>query len=152
MRSTICLAAEIRETVKPCNMMNIHTKRFLIIAALLGAGSIVIAAIGAHAIYDRLVSAERLETFNKAIDYSTTGALTLAAIAALQQALPQVKFFISGYLITLGTLLFSGSLFIYIVTDYRPVTALTPIGGTLLIIAWLSLGIIAVRQKTHNAS
>lgn len=127
--------------------MNLHSKILLLIAGLYGAIGVAVAAVGAHALHDMLVSMQRLDTFTKAVDYTTTGALALAAIAALQINAINAKFFFSGYLIAAGTLLFSGSLFIYVLADYRPITAATPWGGVLLIIGWLSLAVVACFHK-----
>lgn len=46
---------------------------------------------------------------------------------------------IAGWSLFLGTLLFSGSLYILVLTGHRWLGAITPIGGTLFIIGWLSL-------------
>ena len=50
----------------------------------------------------------------------------------------------AGYSFTLGTIIFSGSLYILCLTGITKFGAITPIGGVLLILGWifLSFGII----------
>lgn len=133
--------------------MTIHSKLLLIFAGLFGAASISLAAIGEHSWQALLIESQQLNTFRKAVDYVMTGAITLAAIAAVQMALPNGKFFISGYLITLGTLLFSGTLFIMTIfkLEFSMIVFAAPIGGTLMIISWLSIAVIALftRHQHH---
>ncbi len=122
-----------------------HQKIQLMFAALFGALSIIMASVGAHALHEQLQSAHLLVTFHKAVDYAMYHALALMAIVVLQQCFPKVRFWLVGYLWVLGTVLFSGSLFLHTVAGWHRLTALTPVGGTLMIVGWLLLAIFAYR-------
>ncbi len=124
--------------------INTHQRIILFFAGLFGALSVALAAAGAHAFYDRLAAHQQLLTFAKAVDYAMYGALALLAVVALSVLLSSKLLLISGYLLALGTLLFSGSLFLSTLAGIENITKVTPIGGTLLIIAWLSVVIIAI--------
>lgn len=129
-------------------MINKHSKILILFASIFAASSVTLAAVGAHAMHARLLADNQVVTFDKAVDYAMYGGLALLGIAVLNQLLPTIKCFISGYLLLLGTLLFSGSLFLSTMAGLSRITMLTPIGGTLLIIGWLSLGVLVALTKT----
>lgn len=126
--------------------MNIHQRFLLFFAALYGAVSVIMAALGTHAFYALLVANHQVETFDKAVDYAMYGALVLLAVVALSRLFSSKVMLISGYLFAVGTFLFSLSLFLYTLAGLNALTALTPIGGTTLIIAWLLLGAAVFRR------
>lgn len=119
--------------------MNKHQRILLFCAALLGANSVALAAFGAHALYAMLLANHHVETFGKAVDYAMYGALALLGIVVLDKVFNHRGLLLIGYVLALGTLLFSGTLFLYTMLGMKALTALTPVGGTLLIIAWLGL-------------
>ncbi len=126
-------------------MQSQHQKIQLMFAALFGAMSITMASIGAHALHEQLQSANLLVTFHKAVNYAMYHALALMAIVALQQCFPQTRFWLVGYIWVLGTVLFSGSLFLHTMAGWHHLTVFTPVGGTLMIVGWILLGIFASR-------
>ncbi len=123
--------------------MNKHQRILLFFAGLFGAASVALAAIGAHAFYATLVANHHVETFGKAVDYAIYGAVALLAVVALSKTFSSKMILIGGYLLALGTLLFSGSLFLHTIAGIHALIAITPIGGTTLIIAWLFIAISA---------
>lgn len=127
--------------------MTIHQRILLLLAALFGAFSVALAAVGAHAFHETLLANQQVDTFAKAVDYAMYGALALLAVVALSQLFSEKLLIIGGYLLALGTVLFSGSLFLYTMAGMKFLTAVTPIGGTLLIVAWLVLGVAALRYR-----
>lgn len=129
-------------------MLNKHTKLLLLLAAVLGAASVALAAIGMHALHAKLSTFGMLSTFSKAVNYAMYGALSVLAIGALQQFVEGSKFYISGYLLALGTLLFSGSLLLLSTATSGRFIWLTPWGGSLMILGWLSIGIIALFTRS----
>ncbi len=122
--------------------MNTHQKIQLVIAALFGASSIALAAAGAHAFHDTLLAEGLLTTFKKAVNYAQYHALALLALVALQQLFTTARFHWVGYAMALGTALFSGSLLLHTLAGWHGIVFLTPVGGTLLIVAWLLLGVL----------
>lgn len=125
-------------------MMNKHHRILLFFAGLLGAASVGLAAAGAHGFHDSLAAHQQLGTFAKAVDYAMYGALALVGVVALSASLVNRWFLLSGYVVLAGTLLFSGSLFLYTLAGLDAVTSVTPVGGMLLIVAWLSIAVIAI--------
>lgn len=127
--------------------MNKQSRILLVFSGVFGTASVAMGALGAHAFHDLLMSGQSLDSYEKAVDYAMYGALALLAIAILHQRLPNVRFFLSGYLALLGTLLFSGSLFISTLTGVKEITFLTPWGGMSLIFSWLLLALLAAFSK-----
>ncbi len=130
--------------------MNNHSRILLIFSGILGAGSVAMGAVGAHAIYQTLLAKHLVETYGKAVDYAMYGALALLGVAVLQQLLPKARFFLSGYLIAFGSFCFSGTIFIYIFWGIKNITMFTPWGGTSLIIAWVLLALLAIFNKSSQ--
>ena len=46
-----------------------------------------------------------------------------------------------------GVLIFSGTLYAMALTDARWLGAVTPLGGSLMILGWLALGVQALRRR-----
>lgn len=126
--------------------MNIHQRILLFSAGLYGAISVALAAVGAHAFHLILLANQQVETFAKAVDYAIYGALALLGTVALSKLFSSKLALISGYLFAIGTLLFSGSLFCYTLADMKVLTAFTPVGGTILIVAWFVLATVALER------
>jgi uncharacterized membrane protein YgdD (TMEM256/DUF423 family) len=49
----------------------------------------------------------------------------------------------AGWAILLGTVLFSGSLYLMVLTGVKPLGMITPFGGIAFLLGWLLLGIAA---------
>jgi len=52
----------------------------------------------------------------------------------------------SGLLLTLGILLFSGSLYILALTGIKVIGAITPIGGVAFVLGWVFLAIACLKH------
>ena len=118
----------------PINIPN-TTRLFLIIASLLGATGVALGAYASHGL-SSWASIEQIGYFQLAVTYQLFHAIALLAVCIL-------SFFISSYFLiaskiafVLGVVLFSGSLYLYVLTGTKILGAITPIGGLLLIIAW----------------
>jgi uncharacterized membrane protein YgdD (TMEM256/DUF423 family) len=116
-------------------------KRFLIIAAYLGALSVALGAFGAHTLKDHLTQ-QALNTFETAVRYQFYHVFALALTGILYKTYPNVTLRYAGNLFILGIIFFSGSLYALIIlgtTNFVWIGAITPLGGTLFITAWILL-------------
>jgi uncharacterized membrane protein YgdD (TMEM256/DUF423 family) len=104
------------------------------LAALIGASAVALGAFGAHALQDHLLLSNRLGTWETATVYHLTHTLLLLFLAQHFDARPLPYFLCLG-----GILVFSGSLYLLCLSGWTLLGAITPIGGLLLIAAWLSL-------------
>jgi uncharacterized membrane protein YgdD (TMEM256/DUF423 family) len=110
------------------------------LSAFLGATGVAAGAIGAHFIKGRL-AAEQFEHFVTANTYQMYHALALLALAGLLLHGKGICTTLAGWAFVLGTLLFSGSLYAYVLTGstIKLFVMITPFGGSLLIIGWATL-------------
>lgn len=112
---------------------------FLVAGALSAAVAVMLGAFGAHALRGRL-AADLLAIYQTASQYHVYHALGLLAVGLLALHVPTSSALRwSGWLMLLGTALFSGSLYALAITGQRWLGAITPLGGTAWIAAWLLL-------------
>ena len=84
----------------------------------------------------------RLETFETGVRYQMYHALALLLTGLALNAYPnKTPGILAGWLFLLGTLLFSGSLYLLVATGKRLWGAITPLGGVAFIAAWLCLAL-----------
>lgn len=113
-------------------------RTFALIGALLGFLGVGAGAFGAHALRARLAPAD-LEIFETAARYQMYHALALIAAAWVVERWPGSAATASGWLFLTGTLVFSGSLYVLVLTGTRWLGAVTPLGGGALLAGWLAL-------------
>ena len=119
-------------------------KIFLITGAALAGLGVAIGAFGAHALKDLLEATNRIGTFETAVKYQMYHALALILLAILMQRFDHRLFTWAGYSFIIGTLFFSGSLYILCLSGIGKWGMITPLGGLGLILGWifLILGVI----------
>ena len=118
-------------------MKSIKHKKIAIIGATLCLLAVAIGAFGAHALKDILLANQRESVFELANRYQFYHGLTLLVLAALYQNISSVKSpNLIATLMTLGVLIFSVSLYLLAITNVTWLGAITPIGGTLMIVGW----------------
>ena len=124
-------------------------KTILIVGLLLGMLAVIFGAFGAHAL-KKVLAPEELSTFETGVKYQMYHALFLILLSMLALADGTKKTVF--YLITLGVVLFSFSIYLLATNnltafDFRKIGFITPIGGSLLIAAW---GYLIFRILTKN--
>lgn len=120
--------------------MNIMSRLFLLIGASSAGLSVALGAVGAH----RLQADNPLfrQWFETAVQYQQLHAVGLLCTGMLLQRLPASGWIrLAGVLMVLGTLLFSGNLYLRTLLDFHVFHAVTPAGGMALISAWCCLAI-----------
>ena len=113
-------------------------KGYIIIASLFAALAILFGAFGSHALKERL-SAQSLEVYDIATRYLMFHALGIFLIALLGFQLPKESLEIPVIMMIIGSSIFSGSLYLIAMLDFKKLGMVTPIGGLLLIVSWLLL-------------
>jgi len=114
-------------------MTNSIQHKILLISAIFGALAVVAGAFGAHALAERIPSTS-LEVWKTAVLYQFIHVL---AILSLKAHVRTILYWFSGIL------LFSGSLYVLSTSGLHSVNLswlgpVTPIGGLLFILGWLS--------------
>ena len=101
---------------------------------LLGLG-VMFGAFGAHALKTSL-SPKMLETFETGVRYQMYHGLGLLAVACAIGRWPERRLTPAAILLVTGTVIFSGSLYVLVLTGTRWLGAVTPVGGVMLIAGW----------------
>lgn len=114
----------------------------LIIASIFGISAIILGAFGAH-LFKKKISADKLASFEVGVRYQMYSALTLL-ILGFHLDFDLYSERLAIYTITLGTILFSCSIYLLSFADYwkknlKFLGPITPLGGLLMIIGWASL-------------
>ena len=112
-----------------------HSRYLLQLGAVLAMFSVIFGAFGAHIIKD-VVTIDRFATYQTAVEYQFWHALGLLAVALAGGRMEKGRWYLAGLLLFIGTLIFSGSLYLLVFTGISWLGAITPIGGTLMIIGW----------------
>ena len=103
---------------------------FVIFGALSAFIGVAAGAFGAHGLKSRL-SAEMLSVFEVGVRYQMYHAFALIAAAWMQSKWPSSLVKTGGWLFVIGTVLFSGSLYLLSVSGTGWLGAITPLGGRL---------------------
>lgn len=103
--------------------------------------AVMLGAFGAHALKSRL-SSDMMDIFQTGVQYHFYHALGLLAVGVIAYHLPDSAWLKwSGWLMLAGIVIFSGSLYILSISGIKWLGAITPIGGTAFIVAWVLLTI-----------
>lgn len=114
-------------------------KLFLILGAINACLTVALGAFGAHALEGKIPQ-KYIETWQTGVQYQMFHALGLFVVAFVMDKLPQTNLITwSGWLMFIGILLFSGSLYVLSVTQIKVLGAITPLGGVSFIVAWILL-------------
>ena len=114
------------------------------IAALAGFLAVLLGAFGAHGLESILERNNRVETWHTAALYHIVHAAVLLGLA--YRAPLRIGPFIA---FLCGMVFFSGSLYIYAITNLRWLVAITPVGGVSLLAGWAWL--IVLPESNENS-
>ena len=103
--------------------------------------AVALGAFGAHGLKSR-VSAEMLAVWQTAVLYHLVHALGLLLVGLLTLHLPVRA---GGWTLLAGIVLFSGSLYLMVLTGIRPLGMVTPLGGVAFLAGWLLLALAALK-------
>ncbi len=127
-------------------------KTFLILGAIFGALAVALGAFAAHGL-KKIADSDTVNVFHTGVEYQFYHALALLAVGILYVQFPSAWLQRCGWCLTIGTILFSGSLYLITVLKVSgsgslgPAGILTPIGGLFFIVGWIFL-LIGLLQKT----
>ena len=129
---------------------------WLAIAGVLGASGVGLGAYASHGlgfIADAAAREAARNTLQLAVQQHMLHALALVGIAALAARWHSRALCIAGVLMVLGTVLFSGLIYLRILAGVEALRPLVPWGGTCLIAGWLALVVAACTARSNlNAS
>lgn len=117
----------------------------LLVAALLGVSAVGLGAFGAHGLKSRL--GESIGTWDTAVLYHLVHAVAVLGVAALLRTSPDASLLRgAGWAMSVGVILFSGSLYWLALGGPRLLGPVTPLGGLAFLIGWTLIGVHAARS------
>ena len=125
-------------------------RRIFAAGSVLAGLGVVFGAFGAHALKASL-SPEMLSTFETGVRYQMYHALGLLALAWAVSCWPERRLSAAAWMLLAGTAVFSGSLYLLVLTGARWFGAITPFGGALLIAGWVFVAWRLVGSKPRSA-
>lgn len=125
-------------------------RKILIAGAVLGVLSVVLGAFAAHGLKP-LIAIESMQTFETGVRYQMYHAILLLFVGNTA-ILPQKAKKLILLLVIFGVLLFSGSIYglatnMLTSFDFKSIAFVTPLGGLLLISAWVVMLVTFIRVK-----
>jgi uncharacterized membrane protein YgdD (TMEM256/DUF423 family) len=114
-------------------------KKIIATGAIFGMLAIILGAFGAHAL-KKVLTIDQLSTFETGVKYQMYHALFLLFIGLA--SIPQKAKKAIYYLVVIGVIFFSGSIYLLATNglftsfDFKTIGFITPIGGFLLILSW----------------
>jgi len=93
----------------------------------------------------------QVDYFKTAVFYQLLHAIALFSFSLLSIVVRNKLITASQIFCTIGILLFSGSLYAYVITGTKMLGIITPVGGLCLILSW-SLVVIALSVKSRHTA
>ena len=123
------------------------SKVMLLVGAVFGALSVTFGAFGAHYLSEivggKLLSPEvwlqMQQNWETASRYLMYHALAIVACGLLAHARPSLSLSIACWFFIVGVAIFSGMIYVLVLTKIKWLGAIVPIGGLLMIFGWIAL-------------
>ena len=110
-------------------------RKWLLLCCGFGFLYVALGAFGAHALKDS-ITPDKMKVLSTANQYLGFHALSLGILGVFAKLNPQQNTKWVGILFCSGIFFFSGSLYLYVLCGFRWAAMITPLGGTLFLIAW----------------
>ena len=115
-------------------------------AAVNGFLAVMLGAFMSHSLEETITS-ELLTIFQIGVSYHMYHSLAALAVGILSHIFPKVRLLkLSAYSFLLGIVFFSGSLYLLALTELPMIGLITPIGGALFILGWITLCIFGAEK------
>ena len=129
----------------------IRKKKIAVLGGILLTISIILGALGAHAL-KKVLGPDQLQSFNVATHYLTIHGLAFLILSMIRAEVDKAV-----QLLLYGLVLFSGSIYTFTILSYAKVNVsyfglITPLGGIMMIAAWIFITIALAQAKEHKSS
>jgi uncharacterized membrane protein YgdD (TMEM256/DUF423 family) len=129
-------------------------KNYIAIGGIIAALAVLFGALGAHWLRSN-ISMVDLQNFETAVRYQMYHAFAIILLGILKPALGSKIVSLAFHAFWTGTLLFSGSIYVLATSSFSGfsvswVGPLTPIGGVLFIVGWISLVVGALSSSRDD--
>ncbi|VAW48036.1 FIG00018398: hypothetical regulator [hydrothermal vent metagenome] len=139
-----------RQITQQTNLQLNKSALYLVIAAVYGLTAVVLGALGTHA-FGLQVGTQQASLFQHAFIYQLIHALLLIWIVSQTDQGPWLRY--AALAVSLGVLLFCGGLYLLVFVGKTAFSWITPVGGSLIILAWLNLvihGFLKLKDKSDK--
>lgn len=124
-------------------------KTFLLLGSINAFVAVALGAFGAHGLRSRITE-EMLTIYQTGIHYHMFHAIGLLIVGVVSQWISNSTYIAwAGWSMTLGILIFSGSLYALSISGLRWFGAITPIGGLGFLIGWLLFAFAVYKQASQ---
>lgn len=120
---------------------------WLLWGCILGFVSVALGAFAAHGLKPLMVP-ERFEILSTANEYLFYHAIALLGLGLWSHWEKWSSTFWAGAGFLLGSLLFSGSLYCYVLLEWRAAAMVTPVGGVLFLLGWFFFAVAILRTRS----
>ena len=131
----------------------------LFFGALIGLISVSLGALGTHFMEPKIESwygadnlAKKMEIWNTAVRYMFFHGLACMVLSCLSSSVTSRLIVAAGVCFVAGVILFSGFLFLYVVSDTRWLVHIVPVGGLFYMAGWAALIGLAFRQPVDSSA
>lgn len=121
---------------------------FLIVAAVYGLTAVALGALGTHA-FGLQLGTKQYSLFQHAYIYQLIHALLLIWIVTQMEQGVWIRY--AALAVSLGVLLFCGGIYLLVFMGKSSWSWITPVGGSLIILAWLNLVIHGFMKFKNKA-
>ena len=133
---------------------NLKSQQWVAAGCMLAAISVGFGAIGAHLLEKWATEnfddpERRMELWETASRYLMYHAFGLLAVG-LSSFDSNFRRDLVGTVMLLGVILFSGCLYVYVLTNVKPLVHVVPLGGMSMIVAWLMFGWFAFTSRAEK--
>ena len=106
--------------------------------------AVLLGAFGAHALENVLVdwyeaerAAQKLDSWKTGVIYQVLHGMALLILGVLSRFHDSRLLRLASVMFLAGVLLFSGSLYLWVLTDFKPFVMVVPVGGVSFLLGWL---------------
>jgi len=117
------------------------------VIAINGLLTVILGAFAAH-VLDGVLTAQRIETFDTAVQYHLFHTLALFGLVCVDDTVLATRWikYAAGFFL-LGIIVFCGSLYLFAATSISILAMITPLGGLAFMIGWIMLSLSAIRAN-----
>ena len=123
---------------------------YVMIGALLALLGVMLGAFGAHGLKN-ILDASALATFEVGVRYQMYHALAILLVGGLAAQASLVWRKRAALLFIIGSVLFSGSIYLLVLTGQKWLGPVTPLGGLCLMLGWVVLVVGVIKGADNGA-
>ncbi len=117
-----------------------------LVGAVAAGIGVALGAFGAHGLKGK-VGSDLLAVFETGVRYHLIHALALLFVGLAAERAPAGWMAAAGWLFLFGIVVFSGSLYLMVLSGARWLGAVTPLGGVAFIAGWMALAVALLRGR-----